>query len=164
MVAVENTDTPIWAFGVGSSRTQDVSVSGTIDGQRVSRHWVPRLISRDVWERGVNWEVARPIGATPPSAFSVDRTLSSWQWGSATDVAFYFLYELGSPILTLNPGESYDNFRFFTDGPESVFATYVQDGSVLQTGETLVTVVPIPSALVLFAGALVGLLGMRRSG
>lgn len=155
----------LWAFGVGTSRAQDVSVSGNIEGQRASRHWVPRLISRASWDDGVDWEAARPILSNPPSDFSLVTSSGNWQWDSATDVAFYLLYEQGSPIATLKAGQTYDNFRFFTDGPESTFATYAQDGTVLDTGETQVTIiggpmpVPEPSTLVLFAGVL--LMGSR---
>lgn len=150
-------DETLWAFGVGTSKAQDTSVSGTILGQRSSRHWVPRLISRDSWDNGVNWEAARPIGSSSPSDFSFNTSSSNWEWGSSTDVAFYFLYESGSPALTLNTGLSYDNFRFFTDGPESTFATYAENGTVLETGETRVTItggttpVPEPTTAALMA-------------
>ena len=157
-------DETIWAFGVGTTKTQDVSVNGRIENQLARRHWVPRLISRSAWDNGVDWEAAKPINPNlmPPSDFSLDTNASNWEWGSATDVAFYFLYETGNPALTLNPGGTYDNFKFFSTGPESTFATYAQDGALLEIGETEVIVTPIPPTLVLLPGALIALFGISR--
>ncbi len=153
-----------WAFGVGNDAIQDTSISGiaSIDGLEANDHWISTLISKDSWNSGYNFDSIRPIGATPPSSFSMDTTAVSWQWGSSTYVAFYWLSEAGSnssnPLAVLQAGTEYDAFKFFTSGPNSPFATFgAADGGSILTGETIVTVVPEPSSFVLAGLALLGL-------
>lgn len=158
----------IWAFGVGNDNASDTSISGIafIDGLRASRHWISKIISRSTWEAGVNWEASRPIGASPPSSFSIDTTTVAWQWGTANRVTFYHLYEAGdSPgdeLAVLQPGTQYDAFKYFADAPNSTFAAFNQaDGGPVQTGEVILQIVPEPaSASLLLLG--LGALAVRR--
>jgi len=153
----------IWAFGVGNDSIQDTSISGidSIDGAPANDHWISALISRGNWSDGFDFDSIRPIGATPPSSFSMDTSAVNWQWGSSEYVAFYWLSEAGDdagqPIAVLQPGNEYGAFRFFTSGPNSPFATFGSaDGGDIVTGETIVVLVPEPAT---FYGGLVSLLG-----
>jgi hypothetical protein len=89
---------------------------------------------------------------------------SNWQWGSAEYVAFYFLYDAGSPLATLKTGQTYDFFKFFTSGPESTYALYSDaDGnaaSSVTVGDVVVTVIPLPAALPLLTSGIIGLAGL----
>ena len=162
-----------WAFGVGNDAIEDTSISGiaSIDGLEANDHWVSALISRANWSSGFDFDSIRPIGATAPSSFSIDTTSVSWQWGSSTSVAYYWLSEAGtdanSPLAVLQPGTEYDAFRFFTSGPNSPFAAFsAADGGNIVTGETIVTVIPEPSTYALTALTLVVLIAYghhRRS-
>jgi hypothetical protein len=145
---------PTWAFGVGNDEIQDTSISGiaSIDGLEANDHWISSLISRTSWDNGFNFDSIRPIGASPPSSFSIDTSSVAWQWGSSTYVAFYWLSEAGAdsnnPLAVLQAGTEYDAFRFFTSGPNSPFATFDDSsGGNIITGETIVTIVPEPSSL-----------------
>lgn len=160
---------PLWAFGVGNDGIQDTSISGisSIDGLEARDHWISALISRASWESAFDFDSIRPIGATPPSSFSVDTSTVAWQWGSSGFVAFYWLSEAGSdpgnPLAVLQPGNAYDAFRFFTDGPNSPFAAFTQaDGGPIVVGETIVTIVPEPGTALLSAAGLLGLALDRR--
>jgi len=163
---------PTWAFGVGNDAIQDTSISGiaSIDGLEANDHWISALISQASWISGFNFDSIRPIGATPPSSFSIDTTSVAWQWGSSTYVAFYWLSEAGAdaaiPQAVLQPGTEYDAFRFFTSGPNSPFAAFsAADGGVILTGETVVTIVPEPASFLLAALAFCGCLarGLART-
>ena len=143
-----------WAFGVGNDSIQDTSISGIafIDGLEANDHWISALISKTSWDNGFNFDSIRPIGASPPSSFSVDTTSVPWQWGGSTYVAFYWLSEAGNdpgnPLAVLQSDTEYNAFKFFTDGPNSPFATFSEaDGGDITTGETIVTIVPEPSSL-----------------
>lgn len=156
---------PVWAFGVGNDAIEDTSISGIkfIDGLEANDHWVSALISKNGWDMGFSFDSGRPIGATPPSSFSIDTTSVAWQWGSADQVAFYWLSEAGdgAPLAVLQTGTAYDAFRFFASGPASPFAAFTAaDGGVIQTGET--TVIPEPGTLSLLALGLGGLAARRR--
>ncbi len=158
--------TSLWAFGVGNDAIEDTSISGISDlapGIEANDHWVSRLISRSSWESGVDWNSIRPIGATPPSSFSIDTTAVAWQWGTNNQVAFYYLSEAldeSSPTGVLQSGIEYDAFRFFASEPASPFATFdAPDGGSIFLGETIV--VPEPSAALLI-GAGLGVLARRR--
>ena len=159
--------TTLWAFGVGNDDIQDTSISGISDlapGVEANDHWVSRLITRSGWESGVNWDAIRPIGATPPSSFSIDTTAVPWQWGTSDQVAFYYLSEAldeAAPTGVLQPGVEYDAFRFFASAPASPFAAFdAPDGGSIFLGETVV--VPEPSVVVLTGLGLVALAGGRR--
>lgn len=157
----------VWAFGVGNDALEDTSISGIsfIDGLEANDHWVSALISRTGWEAGVNFDSIRPIGATPPSSFSIDTTAVAWQWGSEDQVAFYWLSEAGSdsgnPLAVLQIDTQYDAFRFFASEPASPFAAFTaSDGGTILTGQT--TIAPEPGiASLLFLG-LGGLAVARR--
>ncbi len=145
---------PTWAFGVGNDLIEDTSISGTafIDGFEANDHWVSSLISRASWVAGFNFDSIRPIGASPPSSFSIDTSAYPWLWGSSEYVAFYWLSEDGddtsNPLAVLQAGREYDAFRFFTTGPNSPFATFgASDGGTVVTGETIVTILPEPSPI-----------------
>lgn len=136
---------PIWAFGVGNDLIEDTSISGIsfIDGLEANDHWVSSLISRTTWEAGYDFDSIRPIGATPPSSFSIDTSTVPWQWGDSEYVAFYWLSEAGAdpsnPQAVLQQGTEYDAFKFFTSGPNSPFATFSgPTGGTITTGETIV--------------------------
>ncbi len=160
-----------WAFGVGNGKINDTSVSGFIDGRLARRHWVPALISRQDWNNGFDFNRVRPIGATGDSDFQFKTSTSNWRFGSSDYVAFYWLYESGdgaTPVTVLRPNIEYDNFRFFTSGPNSPFAIYTsQDGETVFTGETIIEgaegTVPEPGSLAVW-GLLgcVGLFAVRR--
>ncbi len=141
-----------WAFGVGNDNIQDTAISGIrfIDGLEASDHWISALISKTSWDAGFDFDSIRPIGATPPSSFSVNTSSISWQWGSSEYVAFYWLSEAGSsgsPLAVLQPGTEYDAFRFFTSGPNSPFAAFgAADGGNIITGETTVVIQPTKTA------------------
>jgi len=162
--------TPTWAFGVGNPDIEDTSISGIafIDGLKARDHWISSLISRNAWENiGYNFDGIRPIGATPPSSFSLDTTTVPWQWGSSDYVAFYWLSEagpnLGSPQAVLQPGTEYDAFKFFASAPASPFAAFsAADGGTIVTGDTVVKVVPEPASGLLLATLLAGLVLRRR--
>ena len=159
---------PIWAFGVGNAGIQDTSISGIsfIDGLRARDHWISSLIARSAWDLGYDFDSIRPIGATPPSSFSMDTSTVPWQWGANNYVAFYWLSEdgddPGNPLAVLQPGTQYDAFKFFTDGPGSPFAAFTQpDGSgTIVTGETVEIIVPGPMTGMLF---LIGLAPYGRA-
>ena len=160
---------PLWAFGVGNDAIQDTSISGiaSIDGLAAKDHWISSLISRTSWENAFNFDSIRPIGATPPSSFSIDTTTVAWQWGSNDYVAFYWLSEAGSdslnPQAVLQTGTEYDAFRFFTGAPNSPFAAFTQaDGGLILAGETIVTIIPEPSTALLLMIGLLGLAINRR--
>jgi hypothetical protein len=159
---------PTWAFGVGNDAIQDTSISGisSIDGLEASDHWISSLISRNSWDSGFNFDSIRPIGASPPSSFSIDTSSVAWQWGSSDYVAFYWLSEAGNdlaqPLAVLQAGTEYDAFRFFTSGPNSPFAAFnAPDGGNIITGETVV-IVPEPSSLLLAILGLTGFAILRR--
>jgi len=157
----------LWAFGVANDQIQDTSISGiaSIDGLEANDHWISALISRTGWDNGFDFDGIRPIGATPPSSFSMTTNAGNWQWGTAGYVAFYWLSEAGSdaanPLAVLQPNESYDAFKFFTSGPASPFAAFAAaDGNApgaVILGETAVTIVPLPAGVYLFAGGLLAL-------
>jgi hypothetical protein len=154
-----------WAFGVGNPDINDTSISGIsfIDGLRARDHWISSLIFRTSWEVGYNFDSIRPIGATPPSSFSMDTAAVPWQWGTSDYVAFYWLSEAGdgAPLAVLQPDTQYDAFRFFASAPASPFAAFgAADGGVIITGET--QVVPEPSTAVLLALGLVAVGSSRR--
>lgn len=161
---------PLWAFGVGNDLTQDTSISGIsfIDGLKARDHWISSLISRTSWNNGFNFDSIRPIGATPPSSFSMDTSTVPWQWGASSFVAFYWLSEAGSdpanPQAVLQTGTQYDAFKFFTSGPASPFAAFTQpDGSgTILSGDTIVIIVPGPATGALACIGLGGLLRRRR--
>lgn len=162
--------TPTWAFGVGNDEIQDTSISGiaSIDGLEANDHWVSSLISRNTWENfGYSFDGIRPIGATPPSSFSIDTTSVPWQWGSSSYVAFYWLSEAGSdpgnPLGVLQTGIQYDAFRFFASEPASPFAAFgAADGGAITTGETIIQVIPEPSTALMTALGLAALAPRRR--
>ena len=143
---------PLWAFGVGNDAIQDTSISGIsfIDGLEANDHWISSLISRSSWDNGFNFDSIRPIGATPPSSFSMDTSIVPWQWGANTYVAFYWLSEdgddPGNPLAVLQPGTPYDAFKFFPDAPGSPFAAFTQadGGGSIIPGETIEIIVPTP--------------------
>lgn len=140
---------PVWAFGVGNDLIEDTAISGIsfIDGAKARDHWISALISRASWEAGFDFDSIRPIGATPPSSFSIDTSGIPWQWGATDYVAFYWLSEAGdgSPVAVLQPGTEYDAFKFFTSGPDSPFATFnAPDGGTITTGETITDQPPEP--------------------
>lgn len=149
----------IWAFGVAADGVQDTSISGVaeIDGLDAGDHWISSLVSRDAWDGGFDFDSIRPIGATPPSSFSIDTTAVPWRWGAASYTALYWLAEAGddaSPAAVLQPGERYDAFKFFTSGPGSPFAAFTApDGGDIVTGETTVIIVPEPMGVALVAWA-----------
>lgn len=158
----------VWAFGVGNDAIEDTSISGIafIDGLDAGDHWISRLITRSGWENGVDFDAIRPIGATPPSSFSIDTTAVAWQWGSADQVAFYYLSEdgdaPGNPLAVLQPGTQYDAFRFFASEPASPFAAFTaSDGGTIQAGVTTVVAEPWTGALLLLG--LGGLASRRRA-
>lgn len=160
---------PLFAFGVGNPAIDDTSISGiaSIDGLDANDHWISSLISRAGWESGYDFDSIRPIGATPPSSFSMDTTALAWQWGGADYVAFYWLSEAGgdaaNPLAVLQPGSSYDAFRFFTSGPASPFAAFTaSDGSAFVTGETELQIVPEPGTALLVGAGLLLLAGRSR--
>ena len=150
-----------WAFGVGNPNIEDTSISGikSINGLPAKDHWISSLISRSTWDAGYDFDSIRPIGATSPSSFSIDTSVTAWQWGTNDYVAFYWLSEAredqGAPLGVLQSGVAYDAFHFFTSGPASPFATFsAADGGVITTGETDVIIVPEPAAVAML---LVGL-------
>lgn len=162
---------PVWAFGVGNSAIEDTSISGiaSIDGLDANDHWVSALISRTAWtDIGFDFDSIRPIGATPPSSFSIDTMAVAWQWGSVDYVAFYWLSEAGlspdAPLAVLQTGTTYDAFRFFTSAPNSPFAAFTApDGGTILTGETTVSAVPDLSPTIALLGiGLGGLAALRR--
>lgn len=163
--------TETWAFGVGNDSIQDTSISGVrfIDGLRARDHWVSSIITRNEWENiGKDFDSIRPIGASPPSSFSIDTTAVPWQWGGANQVAFYWLSEAGddagNPLAVLQDGTEYDPFRFF-GGAASPFAAFsAPDGGTIVTGTTIEQIVPEPStALLLTVGLLAGVARKRRA-
>lgn len=156
---------PVWAFGVGNDAIEDTAISGIkfIDGLEANDHWISAIISRNSWEVGFSFDSIRPIGATPPSSFSIDTSSVAWQWGSADQVAFYWLSEAGdgAPLAVLQAGTAYDAFRFFASAPASPFAAFTApDGGTILTGETVV--VPEPATASLLALGLVVLAARRR--
>ncbi|QEG34455.1 hypothetical protein [Bythopirellula goksoeyrii] len=147
-----------WAFGVANDAIEDTSVSGisSIDGLEANDHWVSAIIARSDWDNGFNFDSIRPIGATPPSSFSIDTTNVLWQWGATSSVAFYWLSEAGpdanNPLAVLQAGTEYDAFRFFTSDPNSPFASFsAPNGGDITTGETVVSIVPEPSAVAMIS-------------
>jgi hypothetical protein len=143
---------PVWAFGVGNSAIEDTSISGisSIDGLEANDHWISALISSSSWSAGFDFDSISPIGASPPSSFSIDTRQVPWQWGNTEYVAFYWLSEAGAdeaqPLGVLQSGTEYDAFRFFTSSPNSPFATFNEaDGGTITTGETIVDGVTVPS-------------------
>ena len=157
---------PVWAFGVGNDAIEDTSISGIkfIDGLEAKDHWVSSIITKNSWTNfGYNFDGIRPIGASPPSSFSIDTTSVAWQWGSADQVAFYWLSEAGdaAPLAVLQAGTAYDAFRFFASAPASPFAAFTaSDGGAIVTGET--TVVPEPSTALLLGLGFCGLTLLQR--
>jgi hypothetical protein len=160
-----------WAFGVGNEAINDTSISGVrfINGLEANDHWISSLISRDSWDSGFNFDSIRPIGAAPPSSFSIDTTNVAWQWGGNEYVAFYWLSEAdnvaANATAVLQPGVEYDAFRFFTSAANSPFAAFsAPNGGAIITGETIVertNEVPEPGTLALLALGLLGI-GLRR--
>jgi hypothetical protein len=157
---------PVWAFGVGNDAIEDTSISGIkfIDGLEANDHWISSIITKNAWTNfGYNFDGIRPIGASPPSSFSIDTTSVAWQWGSADQVAFYWLSEAGdgAPQAVLQAGTAYDAFRFFASAPASPFAAFTApDGGAILTGET--TVVPEPSTALLLGLGFCGLALLQR--
>ncbi|WP_169977739.1 PEP-CTERM sorting domain-containing protein [Tautonia rosea] len=158
-----------WAFGVGNDLIQDTAISGisSIDGLSARDHWISALIAKESWELGFDFDSIRPIGATPPSSFSIDTTEVDWLWGDSTSVAFYWLSEAGpdpdNPQAVLQPGTEYDAFKFFTSGPNSPFAAFsAPNGGTIITGETRTTIIPEPSTLILVALGGLGIVFARR--
>jgi hypothetical protein len=157
---------PVWAFGVGNDAIQDTSISGIafIDGLEANDHWISSLIHRSSWDAGFDFDSIRPIGASPPSSFSMATSSSNWEWGSADYVAFYWLSEAGASenLAILEAGTEYGAFRFFADGPASPFAAFTSnDGATFSTGETTVEIIPEPSAAVLVSLGAVALASAR---
>jgi len=138
---------PVWAFGVGNDGIQDTSISGiaSINGLPAKDYWISTLISQAAWSVGYDFDSIRPIGSTPPSAFSIDTTTVPWLWGSANYVAYYWLSNAdGIPDAILQPGVQYDAFRFFLDSPASPFVTWTRDEiaesfAIQAQGETVLT-------------------------
>ena len=146
---------PIWAFGVGNDKIQDTSISGTalINGLSARRQWISAIISRDEWTDadgdgiGFDFNSIFPLFSTKPSAFDIDTRTVPWQWGSADQVAYYWLSNQtgkpnGGPGAVLQAGVQYNAFNFFADAPLSPFVTWTESagGFAIQArGETVLT-------------------------
>ena len=139
-------------FAVGLTNVDSVSTPLT--------GWVSLLISQAAWD--ADMDLSPTIGFSVstlefgPSFFSL--------FGDADDAAFYSITD-ATEVNALSSGEMSDQFFYMGIEPSSPYIAfnYPPIGNpFVSSGDTTVTIVPVPPAVALLAVPLVGLGFLRR--
>ncbi len=143
------TGNDIYAFVVGNNQATSAS----------SNFWGADVISITDWVNGYSFANIPGVIWTAP-----DTTQLDWNdlFLGFTQVVAYWVIDNPQSMPVFN-GTSSSDFFFQSTAPNSPFIVLGNSGNIVETGETTVSVVPIPAALwMFFSGALI-LFGFKPS-